>query len=119
MIFVVDDDPSMRKSLSILLDNRGYRNETYATAEALLSIFATFPRRSGCLVLDIHLTGMSGLELAGRLSRAGNPPPVIFITGNGGDRERQAAQQLNCVAYLEKPFSAASLFDAIDRALTN
>ena len=119
MIFVVDDDPSVRKSLSTLLDNRGYQNETYATAETLLSTFASCPSRSGCLVLDVHLNGMSGFELANRLLHAGSCLPIIFITGKDGNRERQAAQQLNCVAYLEKPFSSAALFEAIDRALTN
>ena len=73
----------------------------------------------GCIVLDIHLEGMSGVELASRLARTGNALPIIFMTGKDSDTERRAALKPNCMAYLTKPFSAALLLDAIDRALTN
>ena len=118
-IIVIDDDPSMRNSLAVLLGKSGYNTMTYASAEAFLSNAATLEVHSTCLILDIHLDGMSGIELAKRMARKGNRPPIIFITGNDSDSERQAALQPNCASYLAKPFSAAVLLEAIDRALTN
>jgi FixJ family two-component response regulator len=118
-IFVIDDDSGMRKSLSVLLGNSGYSTSTYHSAEAFLATLEVSSADRGCVVLDMHLEGMSGVELARHLVRMGSHLPIIFITGNDSDRERKAALQPNCVAYLSKPFSAAVLLDAIDRALRN
>ena len=118
-IFVVDDDVSMRRSLAVLLDNIGYRTRTYASAETFLANIEASDAHHGCIVLDIHLEGMSGVELASRLAQTGNDLPIIFMTGKDSETERRAALEPNCMAYLTKPFPAALLLDAIDRALTN
>jgi FixJ family two-component response regulator len=118
-IFVIDDDAGMRKSLAVLLDKSGYSTKTFASAEAFLANVETSEPHRGCVVLDIHLEGMSGVELASRLARTGYALPIIFMTGKDSDMERRAALKPNCMAYLTKPFSAALLLDAIDRALTN
>lgn len=117
-IFVIDDDPGMRRSLTVLLDKTGYSTKTFASAEAFLANVGTSQTYRGCIVLDIHLEGMSGVELATHLARTGNALPIIFMTGKDSDTERRAALA-NCMAYLTKPFPAALLLDAIDRALTN
>jgi FixJ family two-component response regulator len=118
LVFVVDDDPSMRKSLSVLLSRSGFNTALYESAEAFLSAFEPLQTQNACMVLDIHLDGMSGVDLAGRLSEAGHQLPVIFITGNDNAAARRAALQESCVALLTKPFPAAVLLDAIDQALT-
>ena len=117
LIFVVDDDPGMRKSIAMLLDSLGFRTELYASAEAFLSASKFSQKRDSCVILDIHLDGMSGIELANWLARAGHAIPIIFITGNDNESVRTAAQQQDCIAYLRKPFTAKALADAIDLAL--
>ena len=119
IIFVIDDDEGMRRSLAALLDKTGYNTRTYASAETFLANVGASEKRRGCIILDIHLEGMSGVELASRLARTGNDLPIIFMTGKDSDTERRAALEPNCMAYLTKPFPAALLLDAIDRALTN
>lgn len=91
----------------------------YASAEAFLATMGELETRRGCIVLDIHLEGMSGIELATRLARTGNTLPIIFMTGKDSDTERLAGFQPNCAAYLTKPFAAALLLDTIDQTLTN
>ena len=118
MVFVVDDDASMRRSLAVLLNKSGFNTVLYESAEAFLSTFEPSQMRNACMVLDIHLEGTSGVDLARQLSRAGYKLPVIFITGNDNDAARRAALQEGCVAFLAKPFSAGVLLDAIDHALT-
>jgi FixJ family two-component response regulator len=117
LIFVVDDDPGMRKSIAGLLDGLGFSAELYASAEAFLSTSKFFQARDSCVILDIHLDGMSGIELAGALARAGHALPIIFITGNDNESVRTAAQRQDCIAFLTKPFTAKALADAIDLAL--
>lgn len=116
-VFVVDDDPRMLKSLGMLLGKLGFSAELYASAETFLSDSTFSKSPDSCLILDIHLSGMSGIELGNRLIEAGHSPTIIFITGNDSDRARKAARQQGCVAYLTKPFTAKGLVDAIDRAL--
>ena len=118
LVFIVDDDPSMRKSLAALLNKSGFNTVLYESAEAFLSAFEPPQMQNACMVLDIHLDGMSGVDLAGQLSQAGHKIPVIFITGNDNAAARRAALQESCVALLTKPFSAAVLLDSIDQALT-
>ncbi len=117
LIFVVDDDPGMRKSIAGLLDGLGFSAELYASAEAFLSTSKFSQARDSCVILDIHLDGMSGIELAKWLARTGRTLPIIFITGNDNESARTAAQHQDCVAYLRKPFTAKALADAIDLAL--
>lgn len=115
-VAVVDDNPSMRRSVERLLNANGFITEGYASAEVFLGNAQTSGIR--CLVLDIHLGGMSGIELWHHLKQAGISPPVIFITAVDDEALEQEAVKAGCIAYLQKPFPAESLVAAINRALT-
>jgi FixJ family two-component response regulator len=114
VVAVVDDDPSMLKGLARLLTVYGFEPAAYGSAEAFLQCPET--GRAACLVLDIHLRGMSGIELRRRLTRAGSTLPVIFITAVDDQPTRTAADEAGCVAYLRKPFPAGLLMGAIAKA---
>ena len=83
-VFVVDDDEAVRDALEMLLRSVGIRSESYADAGEFLAAFDS--RRSGCLVLDIRMPGISGLDLQSRLAQRGAPLPIIFITGHGAGK---------------------------------
>lgn len=117
VVFVVDDDAAMLKSIGLLLNNLGFETELYSSAEAFLSASTFSNVSNSCVVLDIQLGGMSGIELGGRLASANQSLPIIFITGNDNEAVRKTALQQGCVAYLTKPCAAKFLVDAIDRAL--
>jgi FixJ family two-component response regulator len=117
VIFVVDDDPGFRKSIALLLSKCGFSPELYPSAEAFLSTAKITRTRNSCVIVDIQLDGMSGIELGKQLARAGHALPIIYITGNDNDAARNAALQQDCIAYLTKPFAAKALVDAIDQAL--
>ncbi|MEK1897418.1 MAG: response regulator [Rhizobium sp.] len=114
-VAVVDDDASLRRSVGRLLNAYGFPAIEYASAEAFLRRDPETP--IGCLVLDIDLGGMSGIELLRRVKVAGLKLPVIFITGLEDPRLKTEAEQAGCIAYLRKPFAAAVLVDAVKRAL--
>jgi FixJ family two-component response regulator len=116
MIVVVDDDDSIRRALLRVLNAAGYRAEAFASAESLLASGAA--GQANCVVLDIHLPGLSGFELRRELVRSGAPqPPVIFITGYDGPGARAQAEALGAAAYLPKPFSGRALVEAVARAI--
>lgn len=114
-VAVVDDDPSMRRSVERLLNANGFMAEGYASAEAFLSYAQTSVIR--CIILDIHLGGMSGIELWHHLKQAGISLPVIFITAVDDETLERETIKAGCVAYLQKPFPAESLIAAINSAL--
>jgi FixJ family two-component response regulator len=114
VVAVVDDDPSMLKGLARLLDAYGFEPAAYGSAEAFLQCPATSD--AACLILDIHLRGMSGIELRRRLTQAGSKLPVIFITAIDDEPTRLAADEAGCVACLRKPFAASLLMGAIAKA---
>jgi FixJ family two-component response regulator len=114
-VAVVEDDPSMRRGVERLLNAHGYSTVGYSSAEAFMSRDAA--SKIDCLVLDVHLDGMSGIELQRRLKDSGSKLPVIFITAVDDDALELAATQAGCIAYLHKPFPAALLINAIDKAL--
>ena len=115
-VAIVEDDPGMRRGVERLLNAHGFEAEVFPSAEAFL---ARDPdSRVACLVLDIHLPGMSGLELRRRLTAAGSTLPVIFITAIDHDAVETAAIQAGCAAYLHKPFAAELLITAVTNALT-
>ena len=116
LVVVVEDDAGMRKALGRLLRAAGYKPELFSSAEAFLG--AERANLTGCLVLDIHLPGLSGLELQRRLTASGRHWPVIFITAQDDDSTRDEARQLECIAYFRKPFEGAALLEAIGRALS-
>jgi FixJ family two-component response regulator len=109
IVAVVDDDSSMRVGLERLLQAHGFATEVFSSAEAFLGAGSV----PDCLVLDIHLGGMSGFELHRQLSSSGSKVPVIFMTAFDDDTTRREAADIGCVAYLRKPFAGKLLFDAI------
>lgn len=113
-IFVVDDDPSMRRSMKRLLREHGFDVMLFDSASGLLG-HGDYSA-ANCIILDINLTEQSGVDLRIRLAQHGLAVPVIYITGNDSQANRSAAIESGCVAYLMKPFTAKSLFDAIERA---
>lgn len=114
-VFIVDDDASVRDSLSLLLSLRGYATATFGSAEDFLA--AVRPEWRGCVVLDIRMPGMSGLELQ-RCLRDGSPNlPTIVITAHGDVAAARQAFLADAVDFIEKPFDGDQLLCAIDRAL--
>jgi len=114
-IFVIDDDPGMLRSIERLLIACGHHVQVFNSAEAFLD--NTNPDEAGCLLLDINLGGMSGIELRRRLTFSGKSVPVIFMTAQDSDVIRRAACEAGCSAYLSKPFPAKQLIDAIEKAI--
>lgn len=115
MIHVVDDDEAMRDSMTWLLEGEGYAVATYASGEHFLAAYR--PQLRGCLVLDVRMPDMSGLELYERLIDAGSVLPVIFVTGHGDVPMAVAALQRGACDFIEKPFHNEDLLSRIQRAL--
>ena len=111
---VVEDDPSFRRALSRSLVLRVYRSEEFASAEEFLQHPGAL--NADCLVLDIHLGGMSGFELQGELAKRPSSPPIIFITAFDEPATRERALEAGAAGYLQKPFDEDSLLQAIGRA---
>jgi FixJ family two-component response regulator len=114
VVAVVDDDAIMRKSLLRLLDAHGFAARGFASAEAFLD--DENATEAACLVLDVNLDGLSGIELRRQLTASGNSLPVIFITALGDEASEREATASGCVAYLHKPFPGKLLIGAIDKA---
>ena len=114
-VFVVDDDEAVRDSLALLLRSVGIEAETHPDAGTFLDHYD--PRRSGCLVLDIRMPGISGLDLQKRLADMETPLPIIFITGHGDVPMAVRAIQDGAVDFIQKPFHDQALLDRIQQAL--
>jgi len=114
-IYVVDDDDAVRDALSALLKSVGLEVETFASPHAFLERFDT--ALAGCLVLDIRMPGMSGLELQQRLNELNSVLPIIFITGHGDVPMAVEAMQKGAVDFVQKPFRDQELLDRINKAL--
>ena len=114
-IFVVDDDEGVRNSIRFLLKSVGLATKTLASASEFLETYK--PRQPGCLVLDVRMPGMSGLELQQQLNLRGAIIPVIFITGHGDIPMAVEAMQHGAFDFLQKPFRDQDLIDRIQRAL--
>ena len=113
-IFLVDDDPDIRSSLSRALSKRDFHVETYASAAEFLDEFDG--TQSGCLLLDYGMNDMNGLELQQHLVDAGNSIPIIFMTGHGGIAESVTAMKAGAIDFLEKPFRQQTLVACIEDA---
>jgi len=111
---VVDDDASMLKSVARLLRHLGYASLAFPSAKAFAK-YHDFDR-AVCVLLDVDLGDASGIELRQRLTAANVSVPVIYMTGKDNPDVREAAHQSGCLAYLTKPFSAASLAGALRQA---
>jgi FixJ family two-component response regulator len=116
-VAVVDDDPSMLKAAAELMEARGYSASLFTSAEEFLD--SGEAAYVDCLLLDIHLGGLSGIELRQQVSRSQPGLPVIFMTALDDEAIRQQALRVGCVACLRKPFAARELIDAIDRAVSH
>lgn len=115
MVYVVDDDEAMRNSLQWLIESDGMEVRTFESADAFLA--AAFPGMAGCLLLDVRMPGMSGLELQGHLRRSGIGLPVIIITGHGDVAMAVRAMKAGAVDFIEKPFNDDALLNSIRNAL--
>lgn len=116
LICIVDDDASVRDSLSLVLGLKGYDCRTYESAESFLS---SLPNRPACIILDLKMTGMSGLELQIRLLSLKVPVQIIFLTAFADVQVMREAFLGNAVDFLEKPFVLEQLLESINRSLHN
>ena len=114
LVYVIDDDASLLRALRRLLAAGGFRVRTFSSAEEFLESAAATP---ACLVLDVHLGGLSGIDLQERLLAAGQRIPVVFITAHDDPVTRERARRAGAVDYLRKPFNDESLIAGIKRAL--
>jgi two-component system, LuxR family, response regulator FixJ len=114
-IYVVDDDDTFRKSLQWLLESVGLGVKTFTTAAEFLEAYA--PGSPGCLVLDIRMPGMSGLQLQDELAARGIRVPVIFLTGHGDVPMAVAAVKKGALDFLQKPYNDQQLLDLVNSAL--
>jgi FixJ family two-component response regulator len=115
VVFVVDDDSSLREALRRLITSVGLTVEVFPTAQAFLK--ALRPEAQGCLVLDVRLPGLSGLELQRELADTDAPLPIIFLTGHGDIPMSVRAMKAGAIEFLTKPFREQDLLDAIRQAI--
>jgi FixJ family two-component response regulator len=114
VVAVVDDDPGMRKATATLLSALGYCTELFSSGKAFLD--AANASKAACLVVDVQLGDISGLEMWRQLEAAGCKFPIIFMTACDDEALHSQAMEFGCVAYLRKPFSADLLIEAIAKA---
>jgi FixJ family two-component response regulator len=115
LISVVDDDESVREALESLLRSAGFKAEVFASAEQFLR--SDRAREVDCLIVDVRMPGMNGLELQRQLAADGSRVPIIFITAHGDEIARAQALRAGAVAFLRKPFSEQALLDAVQAVL--
>ena len=114
-VFIVDDDREVREALQLLMESVGLAVETFASAGDFLEQFD--PSRAGCILLDVRMPGMSGLDLQARLAAEQLHPPIIIITGHGDVPMAVRAVQAGALNFIEKPFNDQSLLDSVHRAI--
>jgi len=115
IVFVIDDDSSLREALTTLFQSVGLHVEAFASAPEFLQ--RKLPQAASCLVLDVRLPGISGLDFQANLAVAGIHIPIIFITGHGDIPMTVRAMKAGAVEFLTKPFRDQDLLDAVQRAL--
>jgi FixJ family two-component response regulator len=118
MVHVVDDDPSVRKSLDRLLRSVGYQVQTYDSARAFLGRVPQTGDTPQCLILDVRMPGVSGLELQSSLRNSGSKIPIVFSTGFGDVTSSVRAMKIGAVDFLTKPIDEQELLSAVDRGLS-
>jgi FixJ family two-component response regulator len=114
-IFIVDDDGAVRDAISLLLSLKGHPTATFASAEDFLGAWQ--PHWRGCVVADLRMPGLSGLELQAQLQQRGSPLAVVMVTAHGDVAAARQAFLNHAVDFIEKPFDGAALFAAVERAL--
>ena len=115
IVSIVDDDASVRRSTRRLLRSSGFRAEAFASAEEFLD--SKSAGETACLILDLRMPGMNGLELQRRLSQNGNGVPIIFLSAHASEEEERSALSAGAVQFLRKPISKEALLNAIRDAL--
>ncbi|KAA0578505.1 response regulator transcription factor [Azospirillum sp. B21] len=115
-VFILDDDDAIRDSLEVLLDCAGFRVESFSTPLGFLESGA--PSRPGCLLVDVRMPQMSGLDVQERLTRGGHSMPVVVMTGHGDVPLAVRAMKAGAVDFVEKPFEEEALLIAVRSALT-
>ena len=116
VVFVIDDDASIRKSLSSLLRSVGLRVEVFSSPSEFLG--SKLPNVPSCLVLDVRLPGVSGLDFQGELAKSNIEIPIVFITGHGDIPMTVQAMKAGAIEFLTKPFRDQDLLDAVQAGLT-
>jgi len=114
-VYVVDDDEAVRDSLQWLLEGNDYRVRCFESAEGFLTRFD--PREIACLIVDVRMPGMNGLELQDELLRRGCTMPLVFITGHGDVPMAVDTMKKGAIDFIEKPFNEVVLRDLVDRML--
>ena len=114
-IYIVDDDEQVRESIQLLMESVGLGVESYGSAQDYLEHFS--PDQHGCLILDVRMRGMSGLELQTRLQQLPSHPPIVMISAHGDVPMAVRALQAGALDFLEKPFNAQALLDSVHRAM--
>lgn len=115
-IYIVEDDEAVRESLQMVLESIGYRVSSYASANQFIEKWN--PEMAGCLVLDIRMPGMNGMELQRRLNERNSILPIIFVTGHGDVPMAVEAMQQGAVDFLQKPYREQELLEKIERAFS-
>lgn len=115
-VFVVDDDPEMRESLELLLLAETFPVETYESADAFWDVF--HPERQGCLILDLRMPGMDGLDLLERISEHQHELSIIVVSGSADHGEKVRARELGAVDFLSKPYDTKKLLGMIRKQLS-
>jgi RNA polymerase sigma factor (sigma-70 family) len=115
VVFVVDDDPLVRDSVADLLESAGFATQTYGSATEFMR--AKRPDISACLVLDVELPDLNGLDLQAELAKSGIEVPIIFLTAHGDIPKSVRAMKAGALEFLTKPFRARELLDAVKQAL--
>jgi FixJ family two-component response regulator len=114
-VYVVDDDEGVRDSLQWLLEGKDYRVRCYDSAESFLSRYD--PREVACLIVDIRMAGMSGMELQDRLIERKSPLPIVFITGHGDVPMAVSTMKKGAMDFIQKPFQEEALVGLVERML--
>ncbi len=114
-VFIVDDDQEVRDALQLLMESVGLQVELFNSANAYLEQFD--PSRPGCIILDVRMPGMSGLDLQSQLLEQPLCPPIIIITGHGDVPMAVRAVQAGAIDFIEKPFNDQALLDSVHRAM--
>ena len=115
VVSIVDDDISVRRSTRRLLRSSGFRAEAFASAEEFLD--SKSAAETACLILDLRMPGMNGLELQRRLNQNGSPVPIIFLSAHASEEDERSALHAGAVQFLRKPISKEALLSAIRDAL--
>ena len=115
IVSIVDDDVSVRRSTRRLLRSSGFRAEAFASAEEFLN--SGWAGETACVILDLRMPGINGLELQRRLTQNGNPVPVIFLSAHASEEDERSALNAGAVQFLRKPISKEALLSAIREAL--